>query len=561
MIRRVLLILAAMVPLAVASPAQAVEPGLALTGQESVDAGAEASALGSGWVRMFVDWSTFEPADNHYELFWERHFNARIDAANRHGQKVLLVVVRSPSWASGSGNVNTPPADAAPYAEFMGHLAREYKGRVSAYEVWNEPDEAAFWSSGPNAGAYARLLNASYDAVKAVDSDATVVVGGLTGNNYRFLEEVIDAGGTKFDAVGVHTDTACLTSPADEQYREPDGRIGRYSFTGYREVRQSLVARGLDRPIWMTEMGWSTLTSTCSVGTRAGTKPSGVSPELQARYLTQAMGCLARDTYVTHAFWFTLQDIGGEERYDHFLGLMGTDGSRKPAYDAFRNFATSARAPGACATDVDVVVPTVTLLTPTQSTPFIDKLAVKATATDDVGVSGMELFVDGVKIGGKQTGGSFTLDWHGAKDLAIGEHKLVVKAYDNAKNVGEVSTIVLRADPKRLKVPTATMKLAFKKGKGRRITVSGGRVSALNSPVQPQGRVQVFFEYQKLVKKGKKKVKVWKPFSRFTKSARKPFKFTFKVRKPGVWRAYARYEGVAPFKPYKTAYTNLGRVR
>src|SRR3712207_8162334 len=53
-----------------------------------------------------------------------------------------------------------------------------------------------------------------------------------------------------FDAVGVHTDTACLTSPPEEQYREPDGRIGRFSFTGRSEEhtselqsRQYLVCR------------------------------------------------------------------------------------------------------------------------------------------------------------------------------------------------------------------------------------------------------------------------------------------------------------------------------
>ena len=34
-----------------------------------------------------------------------------------------------------------------------------------------------------------------------------------------------------------------LTSP-DEYYREPNGRVGRYSFTGYRELHHLMTANG-----------------------------------------------------------------------------------------------------------------------------------------------------------------------------------------------------------------------------------------------------------------------------------------------------------------------------
>ncbi len=81
--------------------------------------------------------------------------------------------------------------------------------------------------------------------MKAADPGVTVVTTGMVGNNYAFLADVYAAGGGgSFDAVGVHTDTACLlTSPA-EYYREPNGRVGRYSFTGYREVHDVMTANG-----------------------------------------------------------------------------------------------------------------------------------------------------------------------------------------------------------------------------------------------------------------------------------------------------------------------------
>ena len=57
----------------------------------------------------------------------------------------------------------------------------------------------------------------------------------------------------------MHTDTACLlTSPA-EFYREPNGRVGRFSFTGYREVHDVMAANGDGaKGVWMTEIGWNT---------------------------------------------------------------------------------------------------------------------------------------------------------------------------------------------------------------------------------------------------------------------------------------------------------------
>jgi len=557
-LRHLALILSLALPLAAAAPAAAVEPGIVQTGSESVDAAAETQALGAGWVRMFVDWRKYEPSPGHYDAFEDRRFGERIAGATARGQKVLLVVVNSPRWASGSDEPAHPPRDPASYAGFLRRLATHFPA-VAAFEVWNEPDENLWWKPGPDPAAYAALLNASHDAVKAANPSALVVSGGLVGNHYRFLEQVIDAGGTRFDAVGVHTDTACLTSAPDEQYREPDGRIGRFSFTGYREIRQSLLSRGLDRPIWMTEMGWSTLTSTCSVGDRAGTKASGVDPATQARYLAQAFACLQRDAYVDHAFWFSLQDFGRAQNYDHYLGLIAPDGRRKPAWEAFRAFAHGSRPAIACASDVDVTGPKVVLASPAPGTPFLDKLMVRATASDEQGISGMELFVDGRKIGGKQMGGAFALEWNGAKDLPFGPHTLVVKAYDNAQNVGEASVTIVRADPDKLVV--APPNLLFEvKARGRRVQVAG-RVHAPGQPVQPKGKVRMFFEVQKSVKQGRRRVLVWAPASRFTKDAKKPFRFSFRLRKPGRWRAYARYTGVKPFKPLRTGYTILRRVR
>ena len=48
-------------------------------------------------------------------------------------------------------------------------VATRYKGKVSAYEVWNEPNGKVFWDPEPDAAQYTELLKAAYPAIKAAE--------------------------------------------------------------------------------------------------------------------------------------------------------------------------------------------------------------------------------------------------------------------------------------------------------------------------------------------------------------------------------------------------------
>ena len=124
---------------------------------------------------------------------------------------------------------------------------------------------------------YAAILKAAYPRIKAADPSAKVLLGPLTGNNYNFLGQIYAAGaGSSFDAAAVHTDTACLVEPPSSFYRE-GGNVARFTFLGFRTVHDVMVANGDGaKPIWMTELGWTTTTTTCARGMWAGQKPSGV---------------------------------------------------------------------------------------------------------------------------------------------------------------------------------------------------------------------------------------------------------------------------------------------
>jgi len=47
------------------------------------------------------------------------------------------------------------------------------------YELWNEPNSSNFWPPAPDPPAYAALVRAAYPAMKAADSDVTILAGAM----------------------------------------------------------------------------------------------------------------------------------------------------------------------------------------------------------------------------------------------------------------------------------------------------------------------------------------------------------------------------------------------
>jgi cellulase (glycosyl hydrolase family 5) len=429
-------LLAAVVLAAGTPAAQAAEPGVNLIGNTSAQM-PSIQALGTHWVRMFATWPDLEPTKGAFSTFWLAYYEETLRSLPA-GTKVLLDVVNTPSWETGSGNEHTPPADPHAYAAFVGALAQHFGAKVSAYEIWNEEDASAWWAGGPNPAAYTQLLKAVYPAIKAADPSATVVLGGLTGNDYEFLEGVYQAGGKgSFDAVGVHTDTACNKLSPYEFLRGAGNRLVADSFLAYREVHAVMLANGDDKPIWMTELSWRTTSASCPEGAWAGKTAEGVSDEQQATYLRQAYHCLQQDPYVQVALWFPLQDEGS--------------GSRKPSFADMRAYARE----GDKLTELCGVFtgPKITVASPANHLSYSGPLPIHVSASSSIGVFRIRLEYNGKLIRNYDGPGSpdflsGALTWQGAKHIPYGRLTLTFLAYDKERNVSSVSISVYHARPK-----------------------------------------------------------------------------------------------------------------
>ena len=161
---------------------------------------------------------------------------------------------------------------------------------MDAWEIWNEEDSTAWWTGTP--AQFAGLLRTAYAAIKSADANATVLLGGLTGNDVTYLDELYAAGARgSFDAVAVHTDTGCnVTSPYVFEFDRGTQTINQYFFLGFTAIHAAMVAAGDGaKPIYMTELGWSSTTAECETGAWAGQKLAGVDLPTQATYLAAGL--------------------------------------------------------------------------------------------------------------------------------------------------------------------------------------------------------------------------------------------------------------------------------
>jgi len=141
----------------------------------------------------------------------------------------------------------------------------------------------------------------------------------------------------------------------------------------------------------------------------------------------------------------------------------------------------------------DTKAPTVSLLQPVNGSSIRGTVSVSASASDDVGIAKLELYVDGTLVfTGNESLASYILD---TTALANGNHLLSAKAYDAAGNAG-ASSATLLIDNVTLPVPItlADAQLALLIAAGRAAPTDSelARLDIapyINGQSQPNGRV------------------------------------------------------------------------
>jgi len=208
-----------------------------------------AAEAGLHWTREEFLWEGIEPAPGqHSESLLERH-DARVTKLAAAGIQILGLLDYGAEWSTGGGAPSTDEqrADFARHAAFM---AERYRGVITHWEVWNEPNLEKFWHGTPDPEGYGLLLRAAADALRAVDPEIQVVGGAIAGcgrDDRAFLMRALAAAGPgACDIVSIHPYSG--ESPWDRS--DGPGNVC--------ALRRQLAEAGWSVPLWSTECGHST---------------------------------------------------------------------------------------------------------------------------------------------------------------------------------------------------------------------------------------------------------------------------------------------------------------
>jgi len=311
------------------------------------------SDLGLSWVKQQVRWSEIEGSDNNYN--WGATDNIA-DAAQAAGLRVMYSVVAAPDWARPGKPGDGPPDDDQDFADFMGAMAARYKGRVHAYEIWNEQNLSREWEGVPlSAADYVQLLTAAYGAIKAVDPDAIVVSGAMapTGiisseaiDDRLFLTQMYDAGlSSVCDAVGAHPYGFANDPEIYYEGGDPDPDRGWDTHPSFyfrntlEDYYTTMTAYGdAGKQVWGTEFGWPTIDGMGVPVNDGYGYAADIDEQQQADYITRAYAWASDWGHAGVLFLWNLNmwpEAGAENEMAKF-GIVRGDWSPRPAYTALR---------------------------------------------------------------------------------------------------------------------------------------------------------------------------------------------------------------------------------
>ena len=169
------------------------------------------AALGVRYVRLQSGWQRTEQQKGAYEFGW---LDDIVDALRARGMEPWLCLcygnpLYSPDAARYFGAVGVPPIftdeEKAAWIRYVEATVRHFAGRVTWYEVWNEPDGQWCWKHGVSVEEYARFANDTADAVHAADPAAKVIAGAVCSVNLPYLAAMLEQGvGAHADALSFH---------------------------------------------------------------------------------------------------------------------------------------------------------------------------------------------------------------------------------------------------------------------------------------------------------------------------------------------------------------------
>jgi GH35 family endo-1,4-beta-xylanase len=214
--------------------------------------------LGFSHVKQTFAWKDVEPIPGQW-FFTEG--DRILNELERRDLSLIVRLTDTPDWAhprlppiTEGGYIDAPPDNLDDWANYCHTVADRYKGRVAAYQIWNEPNLSREWGGkSPEAAGYVEMLRRCSDEIRAVDPDAILISAGLspTGQDDSiaqrddlYLQRMYDLDFQQYiDVVGVHAPGFAPPEYGPDD-AERDGRGRWATFRRVEDLREIMVKNG-----------------------------------------------------------------------------------------------------------------------------------------------------------------------------------------------------------------------------------------------------------------------------------------------------------------------------
>ncbi|MCI0395862.1 MAG: hypothetical protein L0322_13115, partial [Chloroflexi bacterium] len=266
--------------------------------------------------------------------------------AEVHEVEIIARLDDPPAWTrvlTDTIGTQAPPDNFDDYGDFVAEVVGRYQGRISYFQLWNEPNVYPEWGEQPvDPEAFTRLLCTGYRRAKEANPEAiillaalspTVAMDGRNMNDLVFLQRMYRAGaGTCFDILSAQG--YGLWSGATDQRLRPTV----INYPHNLLLRDVMVAYGDGhKPIWISEVGWNTA-------------PEEVAPvfgrvtaEQQGRYAVEAYERAQREwpwVGVVNYWFLKRKDDQEKAQPMYYFRLLEPDFTARPAFAALAEYAS-----------------------------------------------------------------------------------------------------------------------------------------------------------------------------------------------------------------------------
>ncbi len=308
-----------------------------------------ARSAGVQIISTDANWSYLEQYQGQFQ--WQ-NLDELVSLASAAGMQVKFQIIGFPDWARDQGE---PQESAEPWllpastselfrwSRFVATLAARYSTKISYYEIWNEPNIESFAQPFPDPAIYAKLLEASYMAIRSVNQSSQVMFAGLSRNDigyltstYKYIDQEFPATAASdhhfFNILGVHpycSNRSPEVNSAQYDYQDSFGTMNE-NFLGMVQMHDVMAANGEGSKLeYISEFGYTT---------EGNQEFPSVSEQTRALYLTQSFEVARQLSYVVALSWYAYEPTPYVDSGWSIVTSNGSGWATTPTFESLAAF-------------------------------------------------------------------------------------------------------------------------------------------------------------------------------------------------------------------------------